>query len=197
MSVIRTKRGLVKPAELTPLTTVLDLSAIDRLPVLRCNARTLHVFKHGPEATRVIREALSKALVPYYPLAGRLKESKPVEASSDCTLRSVNFFDDVHSIPYDHLLPDAIPESQCIHPLVQIQVTEFGCGGSVIGLIFCHCICDGLGAADSYKKQAFEKQDMIQHHTSGLPNKGLRLMTWRVEEAHRLPFLHHNQELIM
>ncbi|KAG5044165.1 hypothetical protein JHK87_008080 [Glycine soja] len=121
MSVIRTKRGLVKPAEETPLTTVLDLSAIDRLPVLRCNARTLHVFKHGPEATRVIREALSKALVPYYPLAGRLKESKPVEASSDCTLRSVNFFDDVHSIPYDHLLPDAIPESQCIHPLVQIQ----------------------------------------------------------------------------
>jgi len=123
MSVIRTKRGLVKPAEETPLTTVLDLSAIDRLPVLRCNARTLHVFKHGPEATRVIREALSKALVPYYPLAGRLKESKPVEASSDCTLRSVNFFDDVHSIPYDHLLPDAIPESQCIHPLVQIQVS--------------------------------------------------------------------------
>lgn len=123
MSVIRTKRGLVKPAEEIPLTTVLDLSAIDRLPVLRCNARTLHVFKHGPEATRVIREALSKALVPYYPLAGRLKESKPVEASSDCTLRSVNFFDDVHSIPYDHLLPDAIPESQCIHPLVQIQVS--------------------------------------------------------------------------
>lgn len=123
MSVIRTKGGLVKPAEETPLSTVLDLSAIDRLPVLRCNARTLHVFKHGgPEAPRVIREALSKALVPYYPLAGRLKESKPVEASSDCTLRSVNFFDDVHSIPYDHLLPDAIPETQCIDPLVQMQV---------------------------------------------------------------------------
>lgn len=136
MSVIRTKRGLVKPAEEIPLTTVLDLSAIDRLPVLRCNARTLHVFKHGPEATRVIREALSKALVPYYPLAGRLKESKPgclqiecsgdgvwyVQASSDSTLHSVNFFDDVHSIPYDHLLPDAIPETQCIDPLVQMQV---------------------------------------------------------------------------
>jgi hypothetical protein len=27
------------------------------------------------------------------------------------------------------------------------QVTQFACGGIVIGLIFCHTICDGLGAA--------------------------------------------------
>ncbi|RDX69266.1 Acyl transferase 4, partial [Mucuna pruriens] len=160
MHVIRSKKGLVKAAEETPLST-LELSEIDRLPVLRCNARTLHVFKHGPEAAKVIREALSKALVPYYPLAGRLKESQPgylqiecsgdgvwfVHATADCTLHSLNFFDDVQSIPYDDLLPDVIPESQQIDPLVQMQVTQFGCGGFVIGLIFCHSICDGLGAA--------------------------------------------------
>lgn len=28
-----------------------------------------------------------------------------------------------------------------------MQVTQFDCGGFVIGLIFCHSICDGLGAA--------------------------------------------------
>jgi len=136
LSIIRTKRGLVKPGKETPLTT-LDLSVIDRLPVLRCNARTLHVFRHGPQAARVIREALSKALVPYYPLAGRLKESEQgclqiecsgdgvwyVEASSDYTLQSLNFFDDVRSIPYDGLLPDAIPESG-IDPLLQVQVYQ-------------------------------------------------------------------------
>ncbi|XP_061366244.1 acyl transferase 4 [Gastrolobium bilobum] len=160
LSVIRTTRSLVKPAEETPFTT-LDLSLIDRLPVLRCNARTLHVFRRGPEAASVIREALSTALVPYYPLAGRLAESKPgclqiecsgegawfVEATTDCTLDSVNFFDDVQSIPYDDLLPDNIPQMERIDPLVQMQVTQFSCGGFVIGLIFCHSICDGLGAA--------------------------------------------------
>ena len=30
---------------------------------------------------------------------------------------------------------------------MHFQVTQFACGGFVIGLIFCHCICDGLGAA--------------------------------------------------
>ncbi|KAF7843563.1 acyl transferase 4 [Senna tora] len=165
ISVIRTKRSIVKPSEKTPSTT-LPLSPIDRLAVLRCNARTLHVFKHGPEAASLIRNALSIALVPYYPLAGRIVESDDenseiqIECSGDgvwfveasalgTTLDSVDYFDDVESIPYDDLLPDDdhVPQSECFDPLVQMQVTQFGCGGFVIGLIFCHSICDGLGAA--------------------------------------------------
>ncbi|XP_050236062.1 acyl transferase 4 [Mercurialis annua] len=159
-SVSRTSRGLVKPFEQTPSGT-LDLSVIDRLFILRCNARTLHVFRHGPEAARFIREALSKALVPYYPLAGRLKESSQgqlqiecsgegvwlVEATASCNLDSVNYFDNAESETYDELLPDRNPEVDGTEPLVQMQVTQFGCGGFVIGLIFCHSICDGLGAA--------------------------------------------------
>lgn len=135
-SVIRSSRNTVRPHEQTPSGT-LDLSAIDRLPVLRCNARTLHVFRCGPEqAARIIREALSRALVPYYPLAGRLKESSQgqlqiecsgeglwfLEASADCTLHAVNDFEDVASIPYEELLPDHIPENERIEPLVQMQV---------------------------------------------------------------------------
>lgn len=136
MSVTRTKQNLVKPAKETPFVT-LDMSVIDNLPVLKCNVRTLHVFRHGPKAARVIREALSLALVPYYPLAGRLKESNPqclqiecsgdgvwyVEASTNCTLDSVNFFDDMESIPYGSLFPDNVHEIEYNDPLVQMQVS--------------------------------------------------------------------------
>ncbi|KAL3754345.1 hypothetical protein ACJRO7_001559 [Eucalyptus globulus] len=160
ISVIRSSDSFVKPSEKTP-SHLLDLSAIDRIPVLRCNTRTLHVFTHGPDAARVIKEALSKALVPYYPIAGRLVESvagelqidcseegvRFVEATADCTLESVNYFEDVMSIPYDELLPGELQEPESREPLVQMQVTRFVCGGFVIGLIFCHSICDGLGAA--------------------------------------------------
>ncbi|CAI0434856.1 unnamed protein product [Linum tenue] len=168
LTVTRHARTLVQPFRRTP-SGRLDLSFIDSLPVLRCNARTLHVFRRGgAEAAAVIREALSKALVTYYPLAGRLEQLETllvdcsaegvwfVEASADgsVTLDDVNCFDDnVESIPYDRLLPDGGAEqgARGREPLVQMQatifVTKFACGGFVIGLIFCHAICDGLGAA--------------------------------------------------
>ncbi|OWM79726.1 acyl transferase 4 [Punica granatum] len=160
LSVVRSAGILIKPSEKTPSVT-LDLSAIDRIPVLRCNARTLHVFKHGPGAARVLQAALSKALVPYYPLAGRLTEPVPgqlqvecctegvrfVEAMSGCILEEVDYFQDVESIPYDELLPEKYEDPDGREPLIQMQVTQFACGGFVIGLIFCHSICDGLGAA--------------------------------------------------
>lgn len=136
-SVIRAARGVVQPSGETP-SGMFELSFIDRLPVLRCNARTLHVFRHGHEAAKVIREALSKALVPYYPLAGRLKESSQgelqiactgegvwfVEASADCSLDAVNYFDDVLTVPHDELLPDHPPEIDGIDPLVLMQVSS-------------------------------------------------------------------------
>ncbi|KAL4558930.1 hypothetical protein LXL04_037135 [Taraxacum kok-saghyz] len=162
-SVTKSNGSLVPPSGPTP-STVLDLSRIDRVPVLRCNARTLHVFEAmgapGAAISR-IREALSKALVPYYPLAGRLTQLNPlelqvecsaqgvwfVEASATCTLQSVGYFDDITSIPFDNLLPHHPPENQGIDPLVLMQVTEFEGDGFVMGLTFCHTICDGLGAA--------------------------------------------------
>lgn len=136
-SVIRSGEGLVVPSEPTP-TEVLDLSVIDKLHVLRCNARTLHVFKHGPGAARIVRDALSKTLVPYYPLAGRLKDDDSsqgqlqisctgegvwlVEATASCELDDVACFDDVMCIPYDKLLPNSPPGNQNSDPLILMQV---------------------------------------------------------------------------
>ncbi|KAM7501116.1 hypothetical protein LguiB_000020 [Lonicera macranthoides] len=166
LCVTRSKGGLVRPCGQTP-SGVVDLSVIDKLPVLRCNARTLHVFRDGPSdsdhaAMVLVRQALSKALVPYYPLAGRLLHSTTtgelqvsctgegvwfVEASANCTLDSVSCFEDVASIPSDKLLPLLEGGSEGAEPLILMQVTKFTCGGYIMGLIFCHSICDGMGAA--------------------------------------------------
>ncbi|KAL3635078.1 hypothetical protein CASFOL_022132 [Castilleja foliolosa] len=156
--------GMVVPSSVTP-SGVYELSAIDKLPSLRCNVPSLHVYKHGgPGSANTIREALSKALVYYYPLAGRLQVSDRnelrvviancsgsslgvwfVEASADCTLDAVNYFDDdVMSIPYDKLLPHDHDLDD--HP-VKMQVTRFECNGFVVGLIVNHTIMDGVGTA--------------------------------------------------
>ncbi|CAN4113384.1 unnamed protein product [Withania somnifera] len=167
--------SFITPSRPTP-SGVLDLSVIDSIVVLRCNARTLHVFKRGNAS--VIREAFGKVLVPYYPLAGRLKVSKHnnqllqiecsaqgiwfVEASADCTLLDVNYLDEASALDdsiFDTLLPQLIHSSTpplvghdtIVDPLVLVQVTEFKCGGFVMGLTFCHSICDGLGAAQFLK----------------------------------------------
>ncbi|KAL5700619.1 spermidine dicoumaroyl transferase [Ranunculus cassubicifolius] len=160
-TVTRRTGTVVHPSEPTPCAT-LNLSEVDRLPNLRINIQTLHVFKHGhKDVPKIIRDALSKALVPYYPLAGRLTESPSgelqiacsgdgvwfVEAITDRTLDSFNYFNNVSDIPHDHLLPTPPPESLGIDPLVQIQVTHFVCEGFVMGVTFCHSICDGMGAA--------------------------------------------------
>lgn len=179
-NVTRSSHGLVPPSEPTP-SEVLDLSVIDRQPVLRCNARTLHVFRHAgatstaaPTAAnpaQVIRQAFAKALVPYYPLAGRLKLGSTdhprlqvecsgegiwvVEARTDRSLEELDYFENVMSIPSDTidklLPPPPTPPADGLDPLVLVQITQFSCKGFVMGLTFCHTICDGLGAAQFVK----------------------------------------------
>jgi hypothetical protein len=136
-SLTRVNRVLIQACETTP-SVVLDLSLIDNIPVLRCFARTIHVFTHGPDAARAIQEALAKALVSYYPLSGRLKELNQGKLQIDCTgktgiwfvdavtdvkLESVGYFDNLMEIPYDDLLPDQIPKDDDAEPLVQMQVS--------------------------------------------------------------------------
>ncbi|KAL5561099.1 hypothetical protein UlMin_030846 [Ulmus minor] len=134
LCVVRSRHGLVRPSEKTP-TTILQLLAMDKLLVLRCNAR---------QAAAAIREGISKALVLYYPLAEWLKESSQlskglqieccgkgvwfVEASASCTLDALNYLDvDMGmaiSYQHDDLLPNQVPTSTATsetEPLVQIQ----------------------------------------------------------------------------
>ncbi|RCV15410.1 hypothetical protein SETIT_3G054100v2 [Setaria italica] len=169
--VTRTSRSLVAPSSATPQET-LRLSVIDRVAGLRHLVRSLHVFDGrsgggagGDEAllatpARTLREALGKALVDYYPFAGRFVTEEDgevrvactaegawfVEASAACSLEEVKHLDHPMLIPKEELLPEPAPDVNPLDMPLMMQVTEFTCGGFVVGLISVHTIADGLGA---------------------------------------------------
>ncbi|PUZ63921.1 hypothetical protein GQ55_3G104400 [Panicum hallii var. hallii] len=166
--VTRTSRSLVAPSSATPRET-LRLSVIDRVAGLRHLVRSLHVFDGrrggggGEAAVRTpaetLREALGKALVDYYPFAGRFVEEDGevrvactaegawfVEAAAAWTLEEVKHLDHPMVIPKEDLLPEPAPDVNPLDMPLMMQVTEFACGGFVVGLISVHTIADGLGA---------------------------------------------------
>ncbi|CAM0150235.1 unnamed protein product [Urochloa decumbens] len=111
----------------------------------------------------VIRRALGEALVPYYPLAGRLREVDErklvvvctgegvlfVEADADVRLAELEAAADGLAPPFpcvDQLLPDVEGFGGVLNcPLLLIQVTRLLCGGFVSALWFNHTICDAIG----------------------------------------------------
>ncbi|KAK9127303.1 hypothetical protein Syun_016100 [Stephania yunnanensis] len=174
--------SLVKPLEATP-TQLLSFSTIDNDPNIEILCQTIYVYKAhscgSPNGSLqhccindpaiLIQEALSKALVYYYPLAGRIKrngegrlemncngEGVPFSvASSNCTLSSLNYFEGIDvniasSFAYE---PDYNDSTAGTHPLV-MQVTKFKCGGFAIGMGLSHSVCDGFGAAQFFQAMA-------------------------------------------
>uniref|UniRef100_A0ACD5ZMQ2 Uncharacterized protein n=1 Tax=Avena sativa TaxID=4498 RepID=A0ACD5ZMQ2_AVESA len=134
-AVTRSSRSLVPPSSPTvpAAETLLPLSALDRVPGLRHLVLSLHAFdgadgKGSPAS--VLREALGKALVDYYPFAGRFvaEEDTAGEVRVACTGEGAWFVEPPLDMP------------------IMVQVTEFTCGGFVVGLISVHTIADGLGA---------------------------------------------------
>ncbi|KAL6608159.1 hypothetical protein ACP70R_041222 [Stipagrostis hirtigluma subsp. patula] len=166
--VTRTSSSLVAPSSATPRET-LRLSVIDRVAGLRHLVRSLHVFDGRADAggdkaeeetpARTLREALGKALVDYHPFAGRFVEEDGevrvactaegawfVEAAAACSLEEVKHLDHPMLIPKEDLLPEPAPGVDPLDMPLMMQVTEFTCGGFVVGLISVHTIADGLGA---------------------------------------------------
>lgn len=149
----------IVPGKPTPSHT-LSFSTIDRVFPPGFFVKRLLVFKQGSDDVHeVIRLALAKALVPYYPLAGRIVRSDSgnmevactgdgawfVEASAECSLQDVEWFTEMPlKIPKEDLM--SYPSDAIGVPLL-LQVTRFRCGGFVIFFVYNHAIADGVGMA--------------------------------------------------
>jgi len=174
-SIERLPARRVVPAEPTPAGP-LRLSWLDRYPTQMALIESLHVFKPAADRVaaaggdvdasaspaRTIERALARALVSYYPLAGRLVLSEDgaqqavdcsnagvwfTEAAAACSLEDVDYLEAPLMIPKDELLPPTPAGEDARALVLLVQVTAFACGGFVVGFRFSHAVADGPGAA--------------------------------------------------
>lgn len=146
--------------------TTLYLSNLDDMVGVRLFTPTVYFYQSRGEeepVAQILKDALKKVLVPYYPFTGRLRETENgkleiffgpdqgallVEAHSNVALADLGDL----SVPNPawmsliYRFPDEEEFKVVNMPLVIAQVTTFVCGGFSLGLRLCHCLCDGLGA---------------------------------------------------
>lgn len=142
--VIKSEGEMLRPATLTPAGR-LPLSTIDQLPALRRKVQTLHVFINKVPSSsgsgvpaEIIKSGLTKALVHYYPLAGRLLEDDRGRLHVDCTgdgiwyvqasanhrLDELEYLDGHPTDAHWQLLPDP--------PRPSLQVTTSASSGNIL-----------------------------------------------------------------
>lgn len=165
---VRVKEAvMVSPCEPTP-ARVLTLSAIDSQLFLRFTIEYLFVYKARPgldhgATTACVKAALAKALVPYYPLAGRVR-AKPDGSSLEVVCRAqgalfIEAASDRFSITDFERAPKYVTQWRkllSLHvadvlkgaPPLVVQLTWLKDGAAAVGVGINHCLCDGIGSAE-------------------------------------------------
>ncbi|KAL5549302.1 hypothetical protein UlMin_004533 [Ulmus minor] len=151
----------VKPAEPTwegcqPLSELDQIGCITYIPIIGFYRPPQNWLTLAETIPNTLKDSLSRALAPFYPLAGRLQwigkdrlelncngiGAQFIEAESEAKL--VDFGDFSLSPKYDGLIP-TLDDSLPIHemPLLLVQLTWFSCGGISLGLTASHAVVDG------------------------------------------------------
>ncbi|KAJ4839756.1 hypothetical protein Tsubulata_044926, partial [Turnera subulata] len=160
----RREPELITPAKPTPrefkfLSDIDDQEGLRfHIPVIQFYARKPSM--RGKDPVKIIREALAKTLVFYYPFAGRLREGPNRKLLVECTGEGILFieaeaevtleqFGDKLQPPFpcwDELLFDVPGSSGVLDcPLLLIQVTRLRCGGFIFALRLNHTMSDAPG----------------------------------------------------
>ncbi|GLJ52415.1 hypothetical protein SUGI_1114960 [Cryptomeria japonica] len=161
MDVTVTDSVLVKPVNSTPYHQ-LWVSNID-LVMVRVHSAIAYIYRRPPNGdsnvAEILKDALSKVLVDFYPLAGRLIVDASGRIAVDCngegalfveamTNSSIDDFGDFTSpSQLTTLVPSATYENGFTKsPLLMIQVTKFKCGGLALGTGIQHILSDGASS---------------------------------------------------
>ncbi|XP_059302072.1 alcohol acyltransferase 9 [Lycium ferocissimum] len=165
-SVLVKEAVLITPSEPTPIQ-ILPLSALDSQLFLRFTIEYLLVYKPSRHVldksatVNRIKAALGRALIPYYPLAGRVRARTNgsglevvcraqgatfLQAASDLTSKE---FEGAprHKTQWRKLLSLQVADVLNGAPPLVVQLTWLSDGSATLGVGFNHCICDGIGSA--------------------------------------------------
>ncbi|KAK7385779.1 hypothetical protein VNO78_31634 [Psophocarpus tetragonolobus] len=185
-SSVRVKEAsVVTPSEPTP-SNVLALSALDSQLFLRFTIEYLLVYKPCPGLDQAataarLKAALARALVPYYPFAGRVRPRLDgpglevvcaaqgavfIEASAD-RCNAGDFEKAPKTVTHwRRLLSLHVADVLKGSPPLVVQLTWLADGAAAIGVGINHCICDGIGSAEflnHFAELASEKQELSKH----------------------------------
>ncbi|XP_074289649.1 benzyl alcohol O-benzoyltransferase-like [Silene latifolia] len=165
--VTRQQPEFITPAEPTPYEFK-ELSDIDDQAGLWIHVPGIQFYRSSPsmlgeDPVKVIKEAVSKALVPFYPLAGRLREKAGKKLVVECTGEGIMFTEADADVSLDEFSEEQLhPPVPCMEellhdypgydgilnsPLILIQVTRLKCGGFILAHRINHAMADGTGLA--------------------------------------------------
>ncbi|XP_037481952.1 acyl transferase 15-like [Triticum dicoccoides] len=175
------------PPEPVTATVNINLSPLDK-NVMSVPAAVFMVFDGRiPEPAATIERALSQALAHYLPISGRLApgaeqgefhirctgEGVPfVAAAADCPLKDAEFFGRSAAGALLEELAIYYPAEHCGFgdPLLMMQVTEFSCGGFVVGVTWNHVLADAAGIGQFLQA--------VGELTRGLPSPSVAPVRW-------------------
>ncbi|KAL5577855.1 hypothetical protein UlMin_019554 [Ulmus minor] len=152
---------IVKPAEKTPRHTIW-LSSLD-LVNKNVHSTALCFYRYNGASnffdTALLKEALSKVLVPFYPFAGRFKHDENGRLEINCNEEGVLFVEaetcsnlddlgDFMPSPALKKLITTVDQSGGVSsfPFMVVQLTRFKCGGVSLLVSAIHLVADGSTA---------------------------------------------------
>ncbi|KAK6232632.1 hypothetical protein SCA6_002705 [Theobroma cacao] len=130
----------------------------------------------GKDPAKVIREALGKTLVFYYPFAGRLRKGRNRKLMVDCTGEGVLFIKVDVDVKLEQFGEELLPPFPCLDqllynvpssrgmlncPLRLIEVTRMKCGGIIFALRLNHTMSDAAGLFQFISAMAKNAQGAI------------------------------------